>query len=65
MTKKEARKLAKEIESQGYTAKLHGYIGSDIVILRVTDHTTGYTMIIESPEDWADRCREAELYNNQ
>ncbi len=63
MNLKEARKLAKQIESQGYQTNLRGYVGSSVVSLYVTDRLTGYTMAIESPADWAERERLAEVYS--
>ncbi|MHA1289415.1 MAG: hypothetical protein ACTSPB_18660, partial [Candidatus Thorarchaeota archaeon] len=63
MNMKEASKLAKEIESQGYQANLTGYIGSKVVDIKVIDHITGYTMTIESPEEWEERERLSKLYS--
>lgn len=63
MNQKEARKLAKEIESKGYQANLCGYVGSKVVSIKVVDHVTGYTMTIDSPEDWAERERLSRLYS--
>ena len=63
MNQKEARELAKEIKWQGYQVHLCGYVGSSVISLMVTDHVTGYTMTIESPEAWAERERLAEVYS--
>jgi len=68
MTKEGARKLAMKIEEQGYQTELRSYHQWDNLQtahydLLVTDHVTGYTMVIESPEDWGERERLSELYS--
>jgi len=64
MNLREAQELAKKIEKQGgYQTYLTGYVSSKIIGVRVVDHVTGYTMHIDSPEEWAERERLSRLYS--
>ena len=59
MTKAEARKVEKQIESEGYQVTSCRYYGPGSYSLVVVDHVTGYTIVIGSAQDWAARCKEA------
>jgi len=57
----EACKLAQQVRQHGYQCHIRGWENS--YDLLVTDHVTGYTMTIESPEDWEEREGLSKLYS--
>ena len=62
MNRQQACKLANKIRAEGYTVGIRDYNGAPYVII-VRDHVTGYTMLIESPADWAERERLEKVYS--
>lgn len=64
MNRKEAQRLAREIERENEYVRVDGlrhYDGGGYAV-EVTDKCTGYSIVVNSREDWEQRMMEAGRY---